>query len=85
MTLFLANEQLDDPYQRRHLPCPREALGGAPQRTAFGLLAELKRRDRAGNEPSLLGSEHILEPAWNATRVLGVVLEVIQPDPEVIG
>src|SRR5215469_1033981 len=84
VALLLADEKLDDAYQRRHLPRPREALGSAPQRAALGLLAELEGRNRAGNELPLFGFEDIGELVRNAARVLGVVLEVIQPDLQVI-
>src|SRR6478672_6258830 len=62
----------------------REALHGTRERGSFRLLAELKRRDGAGNESPLFRPEDILDLLGNATWVLGVVFEVVQPDLQVI-
>jgi hypothetical protein len=60
-----------------------EALRRSLERTSLGLLPELKRRNRARNQPPLIGPKEIGKAVWNTTRMLSMVLEVIQPDLEV--
>jgi hypothetical protein len=60
-----------------------EALRRSLERTSLGLLPELKRRNRARNQPPLIGPKKIGKAVWNTTRMLSVVFEVIQPDLEV--
>jgi hypothetical protein len=60
-----------------------EALRCSQERTSLGLLPELKRRNRVRNQPPLIGPKKIGKAVWNTTRMLRMVLEVIQPDLEV--
>ena len=61
----------------------REALRRPQERTSLGLFPELKRRNRARDEPPLIGHQKIGKSGWNTTRILSVVFEVIQPDLEI--
>ena len=61
----------------------REALSRSQKRTSRGLFPELKRRNRARNQPSLIGPQKIGDAAWNTARMLSMVFEVIQPDLEI--
>ena len=61
----------------------REALRRSQERPTLRLFPELKRRNRARNEPSLIGPQEIGKAVWNTTRMLGVVFKVIQPDLEI--
>src|SRR5882757_1068605 len=61
----------------------REALRRSQECTSLGLFPELKRRNRARNEPPLIGPEKIGKAVWNTTRMLSMVFEVIQPDLEI--
>src|ERR1700691_5312400 len=58
----------------------REALSCSQERMPLRLFPELKRRNRARNEPPLIGPQQIGKAVWNATRMLSMVFEVIQPD-----
>jgi hypothetical protein len=53
--LLLANEQFNDPRQRGDTVSMREALRRSQERTSLRLFSELKRRNRARNEPPLIG------------------------------
>jgi hypothetical protein len=61
----------------------REALRRSQKHTSLRLFPELKRRNRARNQPPLIGPEKIGKAVWNTTRMLSMVFEVIQPDLEV--
>lgn len=83
MALLLANEELRDARQQLIAAGGREAARRAQQAAAVRLLAELKCRDGAGNEPALLGPQRIQRRARRTARLLRVVFEMIQPDPEI--
>ncbi len=83
MALLLANEELRDPWQELLALGSRETACRAKQAAAIGLLAELERRDGAGNEAALLGPQRRHRPGRCAARLLRVVFEMVQPDPEI--
>jgi hypothetical protein len=56
VTLLLANEQLDDPYERGDTAFVREASRCSQKRTSLRLFTELKGRNRAPDEPPLIGT-----------------------------
>jgi len=56
---------------------------GAQKAAAVGLLPELEGRDGAGDEAALLGPQGRERPACRAARLLRVVFEMVQPDPEI--
>src|ERR1700751_6329657 len=62
-----------------------KALRRTHERPAFRLLTELKRHQGAGNGCSLRGTEHVSKSGRDLTRARGVVLEVIEPELQIIG
>jgi hypothetical protein len=56
VTLLLANKQLDDSYERGDTAVVREALRYLQKRTTLRLFTELKGRNRAPDEPPLIGT-----------------------------
>src|SRR6185437_9511282 len=83
MALLFADEELGDPRQELVTVGGREAAGRPLKAAAIGLLAELERRDGASDQPALLGPESTHRAAGHAARLLRVVFEMVQPDPEI--
>lgn len=83
VALLLADEELGDPRQQLVAVRQREAVGCAQKPRAVGLLAQLERRDGAGDELALLGPQTAHRAAPGAARLLRVVLEMIQPHPQI--
>src|SRR6185437_7405902 len=83
MALLLTNEELRDPRQELIAVGSRKAAGRPQEAAALRLLAELECGEGAGDEPALLGSESARRAAGSAARLLRVILEMVQPDPEI--
>jgi hypothetical protein len=80
VTLFLADEQLDDSHQMRQLVRTGEASRGLQQIDPLRLFAPLKGRNGPGDESPLLLAQMVADVRGNLPRMPGVMLEVIQPD-----
>ena len=83
VALLFTDEQLDDAHQGRGSMQLREPLGGSQQSAALGLLPELKGGDGVGDQPPLVSFENRRQPVGNAARMLGVIFEMVQPDPQI--
>jgi hypothetical protein len=84
MTLLLSDEQFNYPDQVRDLLRPRETFGRSQECASLRLFAELKRRDGTRDELQFIGPQNIGKTVRNPPRVLGMMLEVIQPDLEIL-
>jgi len=80
MLLLLPDQQLGNPGDLRRVVLLRKPIGRAQQIAAGGLLPELKSRNGRSDETPLCDSQDVGNPVGQAARMLGVVLEMIEPD-----
>ncbi len=80
VALLFVDKQRGDASELRGVVFLGEALRGAQQRGAFGLLAELEDGDGACDQPALLVFQNVRQSCWNAAGMLRMVFKMIQPD-----
>src|SRR6266705_6468910 len=80
MLLFLADQKLRNSRYLGGLVFLCEAVGRAQQIASGGLLSQLKSCDGRGDELPLRHSQDVGNAVRDVAWVLGVVLEMIEPD-----
>ncbi len=81
--LLLAHKKLGNAHEGRGIVLFREPPRAAQQCGAFGLLADLEGGHGTRDQAPLLGLQRIGQAWWDAARMRGVVLKMIEPDFEV--
>jgi hypothetical protein len=85
MMLLLADQKLDDAHEAWRASLRGEAAHRLHEPATVRSFAQLKRRHRFADQPSLRRTQHIAKARRRAARALGVVFEMPEPDFEISG